>query len=258
MDTLRVVNLTKQFEVSDQERKLLGTNIKHKTAVDNISFEIYSGDIFGLLGPNGAGKTTTMKMLSTLIKPTSGEIWYNDKSVARNPDAVRSEFAFLTSELNLDPKSTTNDMFDFFAALYNIPADIAMGRKKYLFDRFGINDFAGKRISKLSQGMKQKASLAISVLHDPKFIIFDEPTNGLDVLTAKDVRNFILDMKKEGKCIIVSTHIFDLIEKTCNKVALIVDGKIIKNDTLEKVMNNKSLEDAFYEIYTHHIEEETI
>ena len=98
--------------------------------------------------------------------------------------------------------------------------------------------------------MKQKTSLAISVLHDPKFIIFDEPTNGLDVLTAKDVRDFILSMKNDGKCIIVSTHIFDLIEKTCNKVALIINGKIIANDNLETVMNGRSLEDAFYDIYS--------
>ena len=98
--------------------------------------------------------------------------------------------------------------------------------------------------------MKQKTSLAISVLHDPKFIIFDEPTNGLDVITAKDVREFILEMRDNGKCIIVSTHIFDLIEKTCNKVALIVGGKIIANDTLNQIKGGRSLEDAFYDIYT--------
>lgn len=258
MNILRVQNLTKHFELSQQEQKKLDTDMKYKVAVDNISFEIQEGDVFGLLGPNGAGKTTTMKMLATLLKPTSGEIWYNDKSIYKDPNSIRSEFAFLTSELNLDRKSTPNEMFDFFAEMYNIPAAIAADRKTYLFERFGINEFANKKISKLSQGMKQKTSLAISVLHDPKFIIFDEPTNGLDVLSAKDVRTFILEMKKEGKCIIVSTHIFDLIEKTCNKVALIVDGKIIKNDTLERVMNNKSLEDAFYEIYTQQIKEKTI
>jgi sodium transport system ATP-binding protein len=256
MNTLRVCNVSKHFELSDQERKLSGSKIKHKTVVDNISFEIYAGDVFGLLGPNGAGKTTTMKMLTTILKPSTGEIWYNDQSIKENPDTIRSEFAFLTSELNLDPKSTPNEMFDFFAKLYNISSAAAAERKTYLFERFGIEEFAHKKISKLSQGMKQKTSLAISVLHDPKFIIFDEPTNGLDVLAAKDVRNFILDMKKEGKCIIISTHIFDLIEKTCNKVALMVDGKIIKNDTLENIMNGKSLEDAFYDAYTKFLEDQ--
>ena len=250
MNTLTVRNISKQFELTKKEREMSSSGQKYKIAVDNISFEIYEGDVFGLLGPNGAGKTTTMRMLATLIKPTSGEIFYNGCDIAKNPDTIRSEFAFLTSELKLDPESTPNEMFDFFSALYHIDTEIANDRKNKLFARFGIHEFANKKIAKLSQGMKQKTSLAISVLHDPKFIIFDEPTNGLDVLTAKDVRDFILSMKNDGKCIIVSTHIFDLIEKTCNKVALIINGKIIANDKLETVMNGRSLEDAFYDIYS--------
>ena len=256
MNKLVVKHLTKKFELTNKEKSLFSNKDKYKVAVNDISFEIYEGDVFGLLGPNGAGKTTTMRMLATLIKPTSGEIFYNDQSVNNNSNSIRSEFAFLTSELKLDPQSTPNEMFDFFAELYHIDTDIANNRKKILFERFGINEFANKKIAKLSQGMKQKTSLAISVLHDPKFIIFDEPTNGLDVLTAKDVRDFILDMKKDGKCIIVSTHIFDLIEKTCNKVALIIDGKIIANDNLDIIMNGQSLEDAFYTIYSNLKKEE--
>ena len=250
MNTLTVKNVTKNFELTQKEKTLSNNKQKFKTAVDNISFEIYEGDVFGLLGPNGAGKTTTMRMLATLIQPTHGQILYNGCDIAKNPDKIRSEFAFLTSELKLDPASTPNDMFDFFSALYHIDTETANERKNKLFTRFGIHEFANKKIAKLSQGMKQKTSLAISVLHDPKFIIFDEPTNGLDVLTAKDVRDFILSMKNDGKCIIVSTHIFDLIEKTCNKVALIINGKIIANDNLETVMNGRSLEDAFYDIYS--------
>lgn len=256
VNKLVVKHLTKKFELTNKEKSLFSNKDKYKVAVDDISFEIYEGDVFGLLGPNGAGKTTTMRMLATLIKPTSGEIFYNDQSINDNSNAIRSEFAFLTSELKLDPQSTPNEMFDFFAELYHLDTDIANNRKKILFERFGINEFANKKIAKLSQGMKQKTSLAISVLHDPKFIIFDEPTNGLDVLTAKDVRDFILDMKNNGKCIIVSTHIFDLIEKTCNKVALIIDGKIIANDYLDAIMNGQSLEDAFYTIYSNLKKEE--
>ena len=258
MNVLRVENLVKKFELTDKERKNNGTKDKYKTAVNGVSFEIQSGDVFGLLGPNGAGKTTTMKMLATLLKPTSGEIYYNNISVNKNPVDIRAEFAFLTSELRLDPLSTPNIMFDFFSDLYHVPHDIAKERKQKLFERFGVHDFADKPINKLSQGMKQKVSLAISVLHDPKFIIFDEPTNGLDVLAAKDVREFILSMRDEGKCIIVSTHIFDLIEKTCNKVALIVDGKVIKNGLLNEVMGDKSLEDAFYDIYTEYLKNQEV
>lgn len=253
MSTLKVKNLTKTFEISEQEKKQLGTKDKKKIAVNDVSFEIHSGDVFGLVGPNGAGKTTTMRMLATLIKPDSGDVLYDNNNILKNPDSIRSQFAFLTSEIKLDPKSTPNDMFDFFSELYHIPKDVARERKKKLFEQFGVNEFADKKIAKLSQGMKQKTALAVSVLHDPKFIIFDEPTNGLDVLAAKDVRDFIMNMKNEGKCIIVSTHIFDLIERTCNKVALIVDGKIIKNDTLENIMGNKRLEEAFYDIYTEYL-----
>ena len=250
MNKLVVKNLTKKFEAG---KGGFFSAKEYKVAVDNISFEIGEGDIFGLLGPNGAGKTTTMRMLATLIKPTEGEILYNGKPIAEGAEDVRGEFAFLTAELQLDKNSTPNDMFDYFADLYHLSVEVARDRKEMLFNKFGINEFANKKISKLSQGMKQKASLAISVLHDPKFIIFDEPTNGLDVLAAKEVREFILDMRKEGKCVIVSTHIFDLIEKTCNKVALIINGKILANDTLESVMDGRSLEDAFYDIYTNHL-----
>ena len=250
MNTLTVKNLTKKFEIQSKEKSLLSNKKQFKTAVDNISFEIQEGDVFGLLGPNGAGKTTTMRMLATLIKPNNGNIYYNKVSIFDKPDLIRAEFAFLTSELNLDPNSTPNEMFDFFANLYHLDENTKNTRKNHLFSRFGIDDFANTPIKKLSQGMKQKTSLAISVLHDPKFIIFDEPTNGLDVITAKDVRDFILEMRDNGKCIIVSTHIFDLIEKTCNKVALIVDGKIIANDTLDQIKSGRPLEDAFYDIYT--------
>lgn len=254
MNTLRACNLTKKFELSSKEQQKYKT--KYKVAASDVSFEIHSGDVFGLIGANGAGKTTTMKMLATLIKPTSGNVFYNDKSIFDDPDNIRKEFAFLTSELKLDARSTPSEMFDFFAKLYHLDKDFAAKRKEFLFKRFGIEEFENKKIEKLSQGMKQKIALAISIIHDPSFIIFDEPTNGLDVIVAKDVRDFILSMRDEGKCIILSTHIFDLIEKTCNKVALMVDGKIIKNDTIEHVMNGKSLEDAFYDIYTEQLARE--
>jgi sodium transport system ATP-binding protein len=256
VNTLRAENLVKKFDLTDEQRRKERSDIKSKIAVDNVSFEITEGDVFGLIGANGAGKTTTMKMLSTLIKPTSGNIYYNDVSIFDDPDNIRKQFAFLTTDLKLDARSTPSEMFDFFAELYGLDKEFAKQRKQILFNTFGIDEFQNKKIVKLSQGMKQKTSLAISIIHDPAFIIFDEPTNGLDVLAAKEVRDFILSMRDEGKCIIISTHIFDLIEKTCNKVALIVDGKIIKNDTLERVMKNKSLEDAFYEIYTQQIKED--
>jgi len=252
MEILRVDNLVKTFQISKAQQKKLDLPSNKKTAVNGISFETRSGEIFGILGPNGAGKTTTMRMLATLIKPDKGDVFYNETSAVKNPEEVRSKFAFLTTDLKLDMKSTASIMFDFFAELYHIPQDAAKKRKEELFESFGITSYADTKISKLSQGMRQKVSLVISVIHDPQFIIFDEPTNGLDIIAAKDVRDFILQMKEEGKCVIISTHLFDLVERVCDRAAMIIDGKIVICDTLDNLKQGKSLEDAFYDFYTNY------
>lgn len=256
MEILRAENLVKTFQISKAQQKKLDLQSNKKVAVNGISFETRSGEIFGILGPNGAGKTTTMRMLATLIKPDQGDVFYNDISAVKNPEKVRAKFAFLTTDLKLDMKSTANNMFDFFAELYHIPQETAGKRKEELFEGFGITSYADTKISKLSQGMRQKVSLVISVIHDPQFIIFDEPTNGLDIIAAKEVRDFILHMKEEGKCVIISTHLFDLVEKVCDRAAMIMDGKIVVCDTLENLKQGKSLEDAFCDFYTNYQSEE--
>lgn len=250
MEILRADALVKTFPISEKQRRSLGIKDKKKTAVDGISFTARSGEVFGLLGPNGAGKTTTMRMLATLIKPDSGDALYNDISAVKSPEDIRSQLAFLTTDLKPDMKSTPELMYNFFAELYHIPKDAAEKRKKELFREFGIDSFADTVIAKLSQGQRQKVSLVISVIHDPKFIIFDEPTNGLDIIAAREVREFIQNMKTAGKCVIISTHLFDLVEKVCDRVAMIMDGKVVADDTLENLMQGRSLEDAFYEIYS--------
>lgn len=252
MEKLRVENLIKTFQISKSQQKKLDLPSNKKIAVNGISFETHSGEIFGILGPNGAGKTTTMRMLATLIKPDSGDVFYNDISAVKSPETVRSKFAFLTTDLKLDMKSTANIMFNFFASLYHIPQETAQQRKEELFANFGIKSYADTKLSKLSQGMRQKVSLVISVIHNPDFIIFDEPTNGLDIIAAKDVRDFILKMKEDGKCVIISTHLFDLVEKVCDRAAMIIDGKMVICDTLENLKQGKPLEDAFYEFYTNY------
>lgn len=249
MEILRVENLVKTFQISKVQQKKLELPSNKKVAVDGISFETKSGEVFGILEPNGAGKTTTMRMLATLIKPDKGDIFYNNISAVKSPEVVRSKFAFLTTDLKLDMKSTASNMFDFFVQLYHIPKEVAKKRKEELFESFGITSYADTKISKLSQGMRQKVSLVISVIHDLQFIIFDEPTNGLDIIAAKDVRDFILQMKEKGKCVIISTHLFDLVERVCDRAAVIIEGKIVVNDILENLRQGKSLEDAFYDFY---------
>lgn len=253
-ELIRVESISKTFKLSKKQQAIEKTQEKVRRAVQNLSFSAYEGEIFGILGPNGAGKTTTLRMLSTLIKPDSGDAFIGGESIVKNPDGVRSKIGFLTSELKLEEFFTPNYLFDFFSSLHGISPEVAAKRKATLFTKFGIDKFAEVKVSDLSTGMKQKASLAISLVHDPDIIIFDEPTNGLDVITAKVVTDFLFDVKQEGKTIIVSTHIFSLIEKLCDRVGIIIDGKMIVCDTLEKVCGGKSLEDSFFDIFSAYTE----
>ena len=246
---LRVEGLRKTFKLSKKQQKIEKTKEKLKVAVKGISFEAYEGEIFGLLGPNGAGKTTTLRMLSTLIKPDAGDALVDGFSVVKQPEEVRARIGFLTSELKLEDYFTPNYMYDFFSNLHNVPKDVRDQRKKQMFERFGIDQFAEVKIANLSTGMKQKVSLVISIVHDPDIIIFDEPTNGLDILTAKVVTDFLEDLKERGKTIILSTHIFSLVEKLCTRVAIIIDGKLTVCDPLDNLTKDMSLETKFFEIY---------
>lgn len=248
-ELLQVQGLTKTFRLSAKQQKLEKTKEKVRVAVDNLSFTAYEGEIFGLLGPNGAGKTTTLRMLSTLIRPDSGDALVDGASVVREPDKVRGRIGFLTSELKLEDCFTPNYLFDFFASLHKVDPAVRDRRKQALFARFGIDKFAEVKVANLSTGMKQKVSLVVSIVHDPDIIIFDEPTNGLDVLTAKVVTDFLQELRDQGKTIIVSTHIFSLIEKLCDRVGIIINGKMTVCDTLDQVCGGVDLEDRFFEIY---------
>ncbi|MDE5801999.1 MAG: ABC transporter ATP-binding protein [Lachnospiraceae bacterium] len=248
-EILKVQGLKKTFKLSAKQQKIEKTNEKLKVAVNDLSFTAYRGEVFGLLGPNGAGKTTTLRMLATLIKPDEGDAVLDGASVVKNPEEVRSKIGFLTSELKLEEFFTPNFLFDFFADLHGVNQEEKNARRKDLFERFGIDKFAEVKVGNLSTGMKQKVSLVISLVHDPDVIIFDEPTNGLDVLTAKVVTDFLVDLKEQGKTIIVSTHIFSLIEKICDRVGIIVEGQMVVCDTLSAITRDKSLEERFFEIY---------
>ena len=241
--------LKKTFHISKKQQKIEKTREKSKIAVDGLSFTAYRGEVFGLLGPNGAGKTTTLRMIATLIKPDEGDITVDGASVCREPEKVRERIGFLTSELKLEDFFTPNYLFDFFSELHGVAPEVRDERKKRLFAKFGIDAFAEVKVANLSTGMKQKASLVISLVHDPDIIIFDEPTNGLDVLTAKVVTDFLLDLRAQGKSIIVSTHIFSLVEKVCDRVGIIIDGKMAACGSLEEITKGSSLEDRFFQIY---------
>jgi len=248
-EILRVEGISKTFTLSKKQQKIERTTQRKKVAVDNLSFTANRGEIFGLLGPNGAGKTTTLRILATLIKPDTGDAVLDGYSVVNEEEEVRSRIAFLTSELKLEDFFTPNYLFDFFARLHGVPEAEAAERKRVMFERFGIDKFAEVKVQNLSTGMKQKASIVISLAHNPDIIIFDEPTNGLDVLTARTVTDFLAEMREQGKTIILSTHIFSLVEKLCDRVGIIIDGRMTNCDTLDAIRDGMSLEDRFFEIY---------
>lgn len=248
-DLIVVNNLVKSFKLSRKQQKLEKTKTKVKVAVNDLSFTVKEGEIYGLLGPNGAGKTTTLRILSTLIKADEGDAFIDGSSVRKNPHEVRSKIGFMTSELKLEEFFTPNYLFDYFGQLYGVEGKELKERKEFLFNKFGIDEFREVKVADLSTGMKQKVSLVISIVHDPNVIIFDEPTNGLDVLTAKTVIDFLIDLKNAGKTIILSTHIFSLVEKLCDRVGIIIEGKMVYEDTLENIMKDNDVENLFFEVY---------
>ncbi len=248
-EILRVEELCKTFTLSRKQQKIEHTTARRKVAVDHLSFNAFRGEIFGLLGPNGAGKTTTLRMLSTLIRPDSGDAILDGSSVTANPEEVRSKIGFLTSELKLEDFFTPNYLFDFFSRLHGVDEATISERKQRMFSRFGIDRFAEVKVANLSTGMKQKLSLVISLVHNPEIIIFDEPTNGLDVLTARTVTDYLQELRAEGKTIILSTHIFSLVERLCDRVGIIIDGRMTACGTLAEVADGLSIEDRFFEIY---------
>lgn len=246
---LEVKNLRKTFTLSRKQQKIEKTNLAKRVAVDDLSFKAYRGEIYGLLGPNGAGKTTTLRIISTLIKQDEGDAIVDGISVSKDPDLVRSKIGFLTSELKLDDFFTPNYLYDYFSKLHGVDPLVMAKRKEELFKKFGIDEFKEVKIADLSTGMKQKVSLVISLVHDPKIIIFDEPTNGLDVITAKTVIDFLLDLRLQGKTIILSTHIFSLVERICDHVGIIIDGKMVLEASMNEFSQPNSLEQRFFELY---------
>ena len=235
---------------------------KHNVeAVKDVSLQVNDGEIFALLGPNGAGKTTTMRMLSTLLLPTAGTISYDGKALSADTVDIRRRIAFLTNEIRLDGQFTPDELANFYGKLYEMTPEAIEKNKKHLFDYFGITEFAGRRYETFSTGMKQKTSLAICLLHDPDTIIFDEPTNGLDILTQRLIEQYLVELKKEGKCIILSTHILDLVSRLADRVGVIVDGKSVYCGTVADMPSEvgaDTLDEAFVKLYEMHHEEKAI
>lgn len=221
--------------------------------VADVSFSVRDGVIFGLLGPNGAGKTTLMQMIATLLIPTRGDILINGLNTRTDEREIRRIIGFLTSEVKLDPFSTPEKLFRFFGDLYGLDRKTVVQRMAESFDRFDITPFSQKKIIELSTGMKQKISIAISLIHNPPVVIFDEPTNGLDILTARQVTDYLRELRADGRTILLSTHIFSVAQDLCDEIAVLVDGRVVALGSISDLMNTTgtaSFEEAFFRLYT--------
>lgn len=240
---LRVENLSKEFRNGRGRSK---TSVK---AVDNLSFQCQPGEIYGLLGPNGAGKTTTLRCLSTLIKPTSGNVFIDQFNVLEHGQIFRSKIGFLTSDMKLDGYFTPDYMMNWFGQLNKMEENRIEQQKEKLFNDLQMTDFVNKKIDQLSTGMKQKTAVAISLIHDPEVIIFDEPTNGLDIVTSKAVTDFLVSRAESGKIVIISTHNMTIAEKLCHRFGILVDGELKEEGTLNEIIEGSTwdnLEDVFF------------
>lgn len=235
---ISVQNLYKTFALSKQQRKELNTEAKTATAVEDLSFSCQPGRIYSLLGPNGAGKTTTLRMLATLITPTSGQITINGINALEQPQEARKHIGFLTGSTGLYARLTPLEIIDYFADLYQVAPKEKAERKAYLFDLLNMNDFLNKRIGKLSTGMKQKVSICRTMIHDPSVVIFDEPTSGLDVITAENIITLIRSCKDQGKTVIFSSHIMSEVDLLCDDLAIIHKGQLKFNDTMSAFRAN--------------------
>ncbi len=197
-----------------------------KSAVEDVSFDCRPGEILGLLGPNGAGKTTTLRILSTVLRPTSGRAIVAGHDVVVDPQGVRANIGYMSASTGIYDRMTAWELVEYFGRLYGMGRGPLRERMETIFDWLKMNDFRDVLGSKMSTGMKQKASIARTIVHDPPVLIFDEPTSGLDVLVARAVLQKILELRDLGKTIVFSTHSMHEVEKLCSKVAVIYKGRL--------------------------------
>lgn len=256
---IQIQNLTKVYKLTKKQMAKQKTKKNSKVAVNDVSFTANKGEIYGLLGPNGAGKTTTLRCIATLLQPTKGTISVCGHDTIKESEAVRESIGFLTTDIKLDPQFSPKYMFYFFGRLHGMTDDAIEARKEELFSYFGITEFENKKIEELSTGMKQKAAIAVSLVHDPEVVIFDEPTNGLDIVTARGVTEYLKKLREEGKLVLISTHIMTEAEKLCDRIGIIISGQKVIEGTLSEILEatgGEDLEDAFFHLYQEYSKEE--
>ena len=220
-------------------------------AVDGISFDAMPGQIFGLLGPNGAGKTTVLRILSTVLKPTSGVVTLNGFNVVEHAEQVRRQIGFVSTNTAIYDRMTGWEMVEFFGQIYGMSLEKLHQRMELLFERFQMDSLRNVLGSRMSTGMKQKVSIARAMIHDPPILIFDEATSGLDVLAAREVLSTVEQLRDQGKCILFSSHIMTEVQRICDRLAIMHRGKILAHGALDELANlfgDVDLDDLFFDL----------
>jgi sodium transport system ATP-binding protein len=217
-------------------------------AVDGLSFRCEPGRIYGLLGANGAGKTTALRLIATLLKPSSGSAVVAGCDAVREPEKVRARIGFLSTSTALYGRLTARETVEYFGRLHGLENAVLKERRRELFATLAMDEFADSRCDKLSSGMKQKVSIARTLIHDPPVMIFDEPTVGLDVITARTIVQFIRDCRQRGKTVVISTHVMSEVEKLCDRIGIIDRGRMRADGTLAELRTQfdaTDMEDVF-------------
>jgi len=236
---IEAVHLCKQF--TDKKRGVI-------QAVNDVSFSSHPGEVFGLLGPNGAGKTTLLRMLATILKPTSGTATVAGYDIREHPQEVRASIGYLSGSTALYERMTAREMVTYFGALYGMTSEEIAQRVDAIFTELDMHEFADGRCDKLSTGQKQRVSIARSIVHQPPVLFFDEPTNGLDIVTARTITRFIRRCSTEGRTVIFSTHIMSEVEALCDRIAIIYQGQLVAIGTLAE-LRHRTGKQAFEHVF---------
>ena len=229
--------------------KTLGAN----KVLRGISFDAHAGEIFGLLGPNGAGKTTTLRIICTLLSPDAGTVEVLGFSTRTAPEEVRRRIGVVTADIGVYARLSARENIAYFAELSGV-LDGDLGRRvDGVIERLDMGSFAKQRAESLSSGQKQKVAIARAIVHDPEVLMFDEPTSNLDVLASKEIREFMVESKSRGKCVIFSTHVMHDAERLCDQVTILHEGRVVASGPTAEVRgSHRDLEDSFLELVEAH------
>lgn len=248
---IEVHEVSKEFVLTRKEIKESKAQTRRRTVVDQVSFTCKPGRVFSLLGPNGAGKTTMLRMIASIMQPTSGCIQVAGIDTQRFPNEARRHMGFLTGSTGLYDRLTATEVVRYFADLFDVSATDFKARQERIFTLLDMDEFAHKRCGQLSTGMKQKVNIARTMIHDPKVVVFDEPTSGLDVITAENIIALVNDLRSQGKTVIFSSHIMSEVDLLADDLAIIHKGRLLFNGSMETFrgqMQAKGLTQEFIRI----------